>query len=108
MSYTYLQLAQSLEEFVGKTFNEWIALVEKDLDRHLETPLMQRSLQSKYVIQMHAFTVEPLIEDPLRKGQGHPSGPLCHSVFNLREKDNLSAGQNDCPQSVLCREVLLY
>ena len=47
MGHTYLQLAQSLEEYVGKTFNEWIALVERDLDRHLETPLMQRSVQSK-------------------------------------------------------------
>lgn len=47
VSYTYLQLAQSLEEFVGKTFNEWIALVEKDLDRHLEMPLMQRSMQTR-------------------------------------------------------------
>ena len=44
---TYLQLAQSLEEFVGKTFNDWIALVERDLERHLETPLMQKSVQSK-------------------------------------------------------------
>ncbi len=44
---TYLQLAQSLEEYVGKTFNDWIALVERDLDRHLETPLMQKSVQSK-------------------------------------------------------------
>lgn len=44
---SYLQLAQSLEEYVGKIFNEWIALVEKELHRHLETPLMQRSVQSK-------------------------------------------------------------
>lgn len=47
VSYSYLQLAQVLEEFVGKTFNDWIALVEKELNRHLETPLMQRSVQSK-------------------------------------------------------------
>ena len=47
--YSYLQLAQSLEEYVGKMFNEWISLVEKELSRHLETPLMQRSVQSKYV-----------------------------------------------------------
>jgi hypothetical protein len=45
--YSYLQLAQSLEEFVGKTFNEWISLVDKELHSHLETPLMQRSMQNK-------------------------------------------------------------
>ena len=55
VGYTYLQLAQSLEEFVGKTFNEWIALVEKDLEKHLETPLMQRSIQSKYVVCMYVY-----------------------------------------------------
>ena len=47
--YSYLQLAQSLEEFVGKTFNDWIALVEKDLGKHLETSLMQRSHMMRYV-----------------------------------------------------------
>lgn len=47
VSYSYLQLAQILEEYVGKTFNEWISLVDKELNRHLETPLMQRSAQSK-------------------------------------------------------------
>lgn len=47
VSHSYLQLAQSLEESVGKMFNEWISLVEKELGQHLETPLMQRSVQSK-------------------------------------------------------------
>ena len=47
MNLSYLQLAQSLEEYVGKIFNEWIALVDKELNQHLETPLMQRSVQSK-------------------------------------------------------------
>ena len=45
--YSYLQLSQSLEEFVGKTFNDWIALVEKDLNRYLEIPLMQKLHNNK-------------------------------------------------------------
>lgn len=55
VSYSYLQLAQSLEEYVGKMFNEWISLVEKELSRHLETPLMQRSIQSKYVVGLEGM-----------------------------------------------------
>ncbi len=48
--YQYLQLAQSLEEFIGKTFNEWVATVDKELRRHLEQPLMARSTaRGRYV-----------------------------------------------------------
>lgn len=36
----YINLAQSLEEFVGKTFNKWVLTVEKELSKHLEVPLM--------------------------------------------------------------------
>ena len=40
--HSYLQLAQSLEEFVGKMFTDWTNSVERELDRLLETPLMLR------------------------------------------------------------------
>ena len=45
----YLKLAQSLEEYIGKTFNEWVATVEKELASHLETPLMAKLHNNKYV-----------------------------------------------------------
>lgn len=44
--HNYLQLAQNLEEFVGKMFTDWTNSVERELDRLLETPLMLRI--SKY------------------------------------------------------------
>jgi len=44
--HNYLQLAQSLEEFVGKMFTDWTNSVERELDKLLETPLMLRI--SKY------------------------------------------------------------
>ncbi len=55
-------------------------------------------MQLSFLVSYH--TVEPLIKDPLRKGQppykGHFSGPFPVAIvlkkvfFNLREKDNLS------------------
>ena len=39
---SYLRLAQNLEEFIGKTFNDWVVTVEKELERLLETPLMAK------------------------------------------------------------------
>ena len=39
----YLSLAQSLEEFIGKLFNDWVATVDKELWKHLELPLMSKS-----------------------------------------------------------------
>ncbi|XP_048588102.1 dynein axonemal heavy chain 2 isoform X2 [Nematostella vectensis] len=41
----YQQLAQALDEFVRKTFNEWTATVDKDCGRLLEIPLMRRSAE---------------------------------------------------------------
>ena len=40
---SYLQLAQNLEEFIGRTFNDWGEAVSRDLQRHLEVPLMSKS-----------------------------------------------------------------
>ena len=39
---SYRGLAQSLEEFIGKTFNDWAGSVERELQRHLEVPLMAK------------------------------------------------------------------
>lgn len=49
VSFNYLKLAQSLEEYIGKTFNDWVVTVEKELARHLETPLMAKLHNNKYV-----------------------------------------------------------
>ena len=49
VSFTYLKLAQSLEEYIGKTFNEWVVTVEKELARHLETPLMAKLHNNRYM-----------------------------------------------------------
>lgn len=38
--YGYLQLAQNLEEYVGKMFNDWVVTVEKELSKYLDTQLM--------------------------------------------------------------------
>ena len=51
MSVNYLKLAQNLEEYIGKTFNDWVVTVEKELARHLETPLMAKLHNNKYVIK---------------------------------------------------------
>lgn len=40
--YQYLQLAQNLEEFIGKMFNDWVAMVDKELIRHLDRSLMAK------------------------------------------------------------------
>ena len=42
VSVSYLKLAQNLEEYIGKTFNDWVMTVEKELARHLETQLMAK------------------------------------------------------------------
>ena len=39
---SYQTLAQSLEEFIGKTFNDWAAGVDRELQRLLEVPLMSK------------------------------------------------------------------
>ncbi|XP_031567025.1 dynein heavy chain 2, axonemal-like, partial [Actinia tenebrosa] len=39
----YQQLAQALDEFVRKTFNEWTATVDKESAKLLEIPLMKRN-----------------------------------------------------------------
>lgn len=39
----YQQLAQALDEFVRKTFNEWTSTVDKEATKLLEIPLMRRS-----------------------------------------------------------------
>jgi dynein heavy chain len=49
----YLQLAQLLEEFVGKNFNDWVVTVEKELTKYLDQPLMIR-----YVIQYMLFVCD--------------------------------------------------
>ena len=41
--FQYVSLAQSIEEFVGKTFNNWVVTVEKELTKYLEVPLMVKS-----------------------------------------------------------------
>jgi len=40
VQHSYLQLAQGLEEYVGKMFNDWVVTVDKELGHHLETQLM--------------------------------------------------------------------
>lgn len=76
VSYSYLQLAQSLEEHVGKMFNEWISLVEKELSRHLEMPLMQRSLQSKYVRGGVAWIILNMVF-----GHSNPAHMSCYKSY---------------------------
>lgn len=51
-NYQFLHLVQSLEEFIGKTFNEWVATVEKELMKHLETPLLARSTQKSGMLEL--------------------------------------------------------
>jgi len=41
----YTQLAQALDEYVRKTFNEWTTTVDKDIGKLLEIPLMSRSTE---------------------------------------------------------------
>lgn len=51
-NYQFLHLVQSLEEFIGKIFNEWIATVEKELLKLLETPLLARSTQKSSMLEL--------------------------------------------------------
>ena len=39
---SYQGLAQSLEEFIGKTFNDWASSVDRELQKLLEVPLMSK------------------------------------------------------------------
>eukprot|EP00794_Sanderia_malayensis_P010712 gene10712-11859_t len=41
----YQQLAQALDEYVRKTFNEWTVTIDKDTAKLLEIPLMSRSME---------------------------------------------------------------
>ena len=45
---SYLKLATSLEELIGKTFNDWGAIVDRELHKQLEVPLMSK-LPSRYI-----------------------------------------------------------
>ena len=46
---SYQGLAQSLEEFIGKTFNDWADSVERELQRYLEVPLMKLKYVTLYI-----------------------------------------------------------
>eukprot|EP00795_Rhopilema_esculentum_P016694 gene16694-8141_t len=49
----YLQLAQALDEYVRKTFNEWTATVDKDIGKLLEIPLMARSVEHNGMLDLN-------------------------------------------------------
>ena len=50
---SYQGLAQSLEEFIGKTFNDWADSVERELQRYLEVPLMKLKYVTLYIEIQH-------------------------------------------------------
>ena len=54
--FQYLQLAQALEEYIGKLFNEWIVTVEKDLGKYLDRPLIVR-LVHLYMYHQFIMTI---------------------------------------------------
>ena len=39
---SYQGLAQSLDEFIGKTFSHWADTVDRELQGYLERPLMNK------------------------------------------------------------------
>ena len=49
----YQQLAQALDEFVRKVFNEWTATVEKDTSKLLDTTLMARNTHRLGLLDLH-------------------------------------------------------
>ena len=49
----YQQLAQALDEFVRKVFNEWTATVEKDTGKLLDTALMARNIHRLGLLDLH-------------------------------------------------------
>ena len=51
----YQQLAQAIDEFIGKTFNDWVSTVEKELWRYLEV----------VAPQLQQIPPQALLRDPL-------------------------------------------
>ncbi|XP_066267393.1 dynein axonemal heavy chain 2-like isoform X1 [Branchiostoma lanceolatum] len=49
----YQQLAQALDEFIRKMFNEWTGTVERDLGKRLEIPLMCRSQEKQGMLDIN-------------------------------------------------------
>ena len=49
----YQQLAQALDEYVRKTFNEWTTTVDKDTSNLLDVPLMCRSTQQLGMLELN-------------------------------------------------------
>ena len=49
----YQQLAQALDEYVRKTFNEWTTTVDKDTSNLLDVPLMCRSTHQLGMLELN-------------------------------------------------------
>lgn len=49
----YTQLAQALDEFVRKTFNEWTSTVDDQCIRRLDIALMQKGAVTKDMLNMN-------------------------------------------------------
>ncbi|XP_066933177.1 dynein axonemal heavy chain 2-like [Clytia hemisphaerica] len=49
----YQQLAQALDEYVRKTFNEWTTTVDKDTNKLLDVPLMCRSSSQLGMLELN-------------------------------------------------------
>lgn len=49
----YQQLAQALDEYVRKTFNEWTTTVDKDTNNLLDVPLMCRSTRQLGMLELN-------------------------------------------------------
>ena len=49
----YQQLAQALDEYVRKMFNEWTTTVEKDTNNMLDVPLMCRSTHQLGMLELN-------------------------------------------------------
>jgi len=86
----YLQLAQALEEFIGKTFNEWAGTVEREPMKHLEMPLMVKSHYKSGTIDicfaknlLKLFT-EASYWERLRFEVPHYAGEVYHKREELR------------------------
>ena len=86
----YLQLAQALEEFIGKTFNEWAGTIEREPTRYLEVPLMVKSHYKSGMIDisfsknlLKLFT-EASYWERLRFELPHYAGEVYHKREELR------------------------
>ena len=49
----YHQLAQALDEYVRKVFNEWTGTVDKDTNKLLDIPLICRSVEHPGMLDLH-------------------------------------------------------